>query len=176
MAAITICSDFGAQKLSTWVCSNSCPLSQWCHSTICYPLLPPFPLVLNPPQHQSLFQWTLDSSLTKLYHYLKKKIIYFNWRIIALQYCADFCQTSTWINHRYTHVPSRPTHTPSHLSRFSQSSKFELPASDSMVISAFPCYSLHSSYPFLPALCPEICSLCLCLHCCITSWEILFLM
>ena len=114
--------------------------------------------------------------LNKTLSLLKKKIIYFNWRIIALQYCADFCQTSTWINHRYTHVPSRPTHTPSHLSRFSQSSKFELPASDSMVISAFPCYSLHSSYPFLPALCPEICSLCLCLHCCITSWEILFLM
>ena len=26
----------------------------------------------------------------------------FNWRIIALQYCAGFCYTSTWISHRYT--------------------------------------------------------------------------
>ena len=25
---------------------------------------------------------------------------FFNWRIIALQYCASFCSTSTWINHR----------------------------------------------------------------------------
>jgi len=30
----------------------------------------------------------------------------FNWRVIALQYCVDFYQTSTWISHRYTHVPS----------------------------------------------------------------------
>ena len=27
-------------------------------------------------------------------------------RIIALQYCADFCHTSTWISHRCTFVPS----------------------------------------------------------------------
>ena len=30
----------------------------------------------------------------------------FNWRIIALQYCIGFYQTSTWISHRFTHVPS----------------------------------------------------------------------
>ena len=31
----------------------------------------------------------------------------FNWRIIALPYCCvSFCHTSTWINHRYTYVPS----------------------------------------------------------------------
>ena len=27
-------------------------------------------------------------------------IIYFNWRIVTLQYCDGFCHTSTWINHR----------------------------------------------------------------------------
>ena len=37
--------------------------------------------------------------------FLFKKII-FNRRIIALQYCVLFCHTSTWISHRYTHVPS----------------------------------------------------------------------
>ena len=30
----------------------------------------------------------------------------FNWRIIALQYRVGFCQTSTWISHRYTYVSS----------------------------------------------------------------------
>ena len=26
----------------------------------------------------------------------------FNWKIIVLQYCVGFCQTSTWISHRFT--------------------------------------------------------------------------
>ena len=30
------------------------------------------------------------------------KIFFFFWRIIALQNLAVFCQTSTWISHRYT--------------------------------------------------------------------------
>ena len=30
----------------------------------------------------------------------------------------------------------------------------------------FPCYSLHSSHPLLPPLGPQVCSLCLHLHCC----------
>ena len=29
----------------------------------------------------------------------------FNWKIIALQHCAGFCHTSTWMSHRCTHVP-----------------------------------------------------------------------
>ena len=32
--------------------------------------------------------------------------LFFNWRIITLQNCVCFCQTSTWISHRYTFVPS----------------------------------------------------------------------
>ena len=32
--------------------------------------------------------------------------LFFNWRIIALQNWVGFCQTSLWISHRYTHVPS----------------------------------------------------------------------
>ena len=34
------------------------------------------------------------------------KFIYFNWRIIALQNFIVFCQTSTWISHRCTYIPS----------------------------------------------------------------------
>ena len=31
---------------------------------------------------------------------------FFYWRIIALQNFVVFCQTSTWISHRYTYIPS----------------------------------------------------------------------
>jgi len=30
----------------------------------------------------------------------------FNWRIISLQYCVDFCHTTMWFSPRYTYVPS----------------------------------------------------------------------
>ena len=33
-------------------------------------------------------------------------IFIFNWLMIGLQYWFDFCPTSTWIDHRYTYVPS----------------------------------------------------------------------
>ena len=50
-------------SLSPGVCSDSCPLSQWCYLTIC-PLLPS-PPVLNLSSegrpHQSLFQWVSSS-------------------------------------------------------------------------------------------------------------------
>ena len=41
------------------VCSNSCPLSQWCHPT--HPLSPLSSPALNLSQHQSLYHW-VDSS------------------------------------------------------------------------------------------------------------------
>ena len=31
---------------------------------------------------------------------------FFYWRIVSLQNFAFFCQTSTWISHRYTYIPS----------------------------------------------------------------------
>ena len=37
------------------VCSNSCPVSRWCHTTISSLLLPSHALSLS--QHQGLFQW-----------------------------------------------------------------------------------------------------------------------
>ena len=53
------------------VCSNSCPLSQWCHPTILVhwvsdviqpscPLSSPSPPTFNLSQHQGLFQWGLS--------------------------------------------------------------------------------------------------------------------
>ena len=34
------------------------------------------------------------------------KYLFFYWRIIALHNCVGFCQTLTWISHRYTYVLS----------------------------------------------------------------------
>ena len=54
----------------------------------------------------------------------KKKKYFFNWRIIALQNFV-FCQTLTWISHRYTYIPSLlnvpSISLPSHPSRLIQS-------------------------------------------------------
>ena len=51
-------------------------------------------------------------SLNLLFFFL---FIYFNWRLIILQYYGSFCHTLTWINHRCTRVPhpnSPPTSLP----------------------------------------------------------------
>ena len=32
--------------------------------------------------------------------------LFFSWRIVALQNFVVFCQTSTWISHSYTYIPS----------------------------------------------------------------------
>ena len=33
------------------------------------------------------------------------KFIYFNWRLITLQYCNGFCHTLIWISHGFTCIP-----------------------------------------------------------------------
>ena len=38
-------------------CSNSCPLSQWCHPTISSSVMSPSPPAFNLSQHQGLFKW-----------------------------------------------------------------------------------------------------------------------
>ena len=48
----------------------------------------------------------------------------FYWKRIALQYCAGFCHTSSWVSHRYIYVSSLLKHpwspSPPHPSRLSQ--------------------------------------------------------
>ena len=53
--------------------------------------------------------------------------LFFNWRLITLQYCLDFCHTSTCIDYQYTYVPSLPPPTPSHSLRLSQSTTLSSP-------------------------------------------------
>ena len=48
-------------SLSPGICSNSCPLSQWCHPTVSSSVAP-FPPALSLSQHQSLFQCQLFTS------------------------------------------------------------------------------------------------------------------
>jgi len=45
------------------------------------------------------------SSSTANLYFLFFKFIYFNWRLITLQYCSGFCHTLTWISHGCTCVP-----------------------------------------------------------------------
>ena len=99
----------------------------------------------------------------------------FNGRIIDLQCCVGFCHTMMWISHKYTYVspllnlPPRTYPIPSFC--IVTEYQIELPVLYSnfalpMVIYMFQCYSLNSFYPLLPLLCPEVCSLCLCLYSC----------
>ena len=59
--------------------------------------------------------------------------IYFNWRLITLQYCSGFCHTLTWVSHGFTCVPHPesllPPSSPSHPSRSSQCTSPEHPVS-----------------------------------------------
>ena len=49
------------------------------------------------------FKWHLAIAFIKI-HLLINLFLY--WRVIALQNFLVFCQTSTWISHRYTYIPS----------------------------------------------------------------------
>ena len=45
-------------------------------------------------------------NFVRLKSFFKKISLFFNWRMIALQNFVVFCQTLTWISHRYTYIPS----------------------------------------------------------------------
>ena len=89
----------------------------------------------------------------------------FYWRIIALQNFAVFYQTSTWISHRYTYIPSLLKLSPISLPTPPLSlGWYRAPVWVSWAIQQiplgylfyiwwckFPCYSLHTSHPLLPS-------------------------
>ena len=106
---------------------------------------------------------------------------FFYWRIIALQNFVVFCQTSTWISHRDTYIPSLlnlpPISSPSYPSRLIQSpclspesySKFPLP-----IYFAYGNVSFHvtlSIHLTLSSPLPHVHTsvLCLFLHCCLAN-------
>ena len=79
-------------------------LISWGISILCYTVAV---IVLRSPQLCIRFQFLYVLRSTYYFLFFKKKFIYFfNWRIIALQNCVGFCQTSTWVGCRDTNVPS----------------------------------------------------------------------
>ena len=105
-------------------------------------------------------------------------LIYFNWRLITLQYCGGFCHTFTLISHGCTCVPhpDSPSQLPPHpifqghpsapaLSTLSHVSNLDWRSISHMVIYMFQCYILKSSHPHLLPRNPKDHSLHLCHFC-----------
>ena len=114
-----------------------------------------------------------------MFLFLKNYFMHSNWRLITLQNFSGFPYTQ--ISHRCTHVthPEPPSHLPPHpipeghpsapaLSTLSHASNLDWWSSSHMVIYIFQCYSLKSSHPCLLPQGPKVCSLHLCLFCCLT--------
>ena len=84
MAAVTICSNFGAQE------NNLCHYFQF------------FPIYL---------QWNVGTGYHDLhvlnveFFFLFFSFIFISWRLITLQYFSGFCHTLTWIRHEVTCIP-----------------------------------------------------------------------
>ena len=107
--------------------------------------------------------------------------IYFNWRLITLQYSGGFCHTLTWISHGCTCVPrpEPPSHLPPHpipqghpsapaLSTLYHALNLDWRSISHMIIYMFQCYPLKSSHLHLLPQSPKVCSIHLCLFCCLT--------
>ena len=86
--------------------------------------------------------------------FFKYKFIYFNWRLITLQYCIGFCHILTWIHHGCTCVPHPepplPPPSPSPPSGSSQCTSSEHPVSciKPGLAVCFTYDNIHISMPF----------------------------
>ena len=107
-------------------------------------------------------------------------IIYFNWRLITLQYCSGFCHTLSWIIHGCTCVPhpeplsNLPLHPiplghPSATapSTLSHASNLDWWSFSHMIIYMFQYHFPKSSHPRPLPQSPKDCSIHLCLFCCL---------
>jgi len=134
---------------------------------------------LQMTQFCSFYGWVIFHCINVPY-FLFFKFIYFNWRLITLQYCSGFCHTFTWISHGCTFVPhpEPPSHLPPHpipqghpsppaLRTLSHASNLYWRSISHMIIYIFQCYSLKSSHPHLLPQSPKVCSLHLCLFRCL---------
>ena len=109
--------------------------------------------------------------------FFKYKFIYFNWRLITLQYCIGFAIHQHESSMVYMCSPSWtpvPPPSPDHSSGSSQCTSSEHPVSDldwwfilHMIIYMFQCHSPKSSHPLPLPQSPKDCSIHLCLFCCL---------
>ena len=110
-----------------------------------------------------------EISLSTLFFNLK---FTFNWRIIALQCCVGFCSTTIWISRispSFLNLPSPPHPTAVGCHRAPGGAPcviHQLPTSYRSYIWQWLCFNAIHSTPLLPLLCPQVCSLCLCLYSC----------
>ena len=125
--------------------------------------------------------WSLRLNIfIYLFFIIKYKFIYFNWRLITLQYCIGFAIHQHWIRHRYTCVPhpEPPSLLPprtiplGHLSAPAPSIQYHASNLDwrfipYMILYMFPCHSPKSSYLRPLPQSPKDCSIHLCLFCCL---------
>ena len=106
--------------------------------------------------------------------------IFISWRVITLQYCSGFCHTLTWISHGFTCIPHPDplSHLPLHpiplglpsapaLSTLSHALNLDWWFVSHLIIYMVQCYSLRSSHPCLLPQNPKVCSVHLCLFCCL---------
>ena len=113
----------------------------------------------------------LTYSLLKKYliYFFVNQFIYFNWRLISLQYCSSFCHTFTLISHGYTCVPHPEplSHLPPHpipqgprsalaLSALSHALNLDWQSISHMLINMLQCSSPKSSHPCLLPQSPNV--------------------
>ena len=90
-----------------WPRLGKCTKSSECFEKAVNRSLEPGPPALG---GRSLTHWTIREGPAQ--HFFKS--IYFNWKLITLQYCSGFCHTLIWIGHGCTCVPhpESPSHFP----------------------------------------------------------------
>ena len=122
--------------------------------------------------------------------FFKKNSIYFNWRIFTIftifcKYCKFLIYNIVMVfaihqhesaigilcpPERFSHLPPHPIPLGCHgalaLGSLHHGSNSHWPSILHIVMCMFQCYSLKSSHPPLPPLCPKVSSLHLCLLCC----------
>ena len=107
--------------------------------------------------------------------FLKFKFIYFNWRLITLQYCIGSAthrhESATGI-HVFPNLNSPPTYHPSGSSQCTSPkdsvSNLDWRSVSYMILYMFPSQSPKSSHPLPLPQSPKDSSIHLCLFCCLT--------
>ena len=121
--------------------------------------------------------------ILRLMYFLKYKFIYFNWRLITLQYCIGFAihqhESATGI---HVFPILNPTPPPriiplGHPSAPAPSIQYHASTLDwwfvsYMILCMFQCHSPKSSHLFPLPLSPKDCSIHLCLFCCLSHIEL----